>query len=334
MRETSSGDVKLFVLESTLLRICLTNFGAAIFSVEAKGPDGTWEDIALTCDTLEDFVKNRNYYGATVGRTANRIREGRAAIGSRTVQLEQNENRNNAHGGSATFAWRCWNAEASKDRVLFRLWSADGEAGYPGNLNVEVEYCFAGEGELRIIHRGCSDQDTILNMTNHTYWCLEGMGKKIYDQELFINGRFYLETDSELLPTGQIFSVTGTPFDFTKSHAIGRDIWQAHPTLLRDRGYDVSYVREGRGLGLAARLTAPTKGRTLEVESTLPDIHVYTGNFLNGDPGKGRLYQAHDAVCLEAQRFPDAINQSHFGPIILRGGDTYLEEIRYRIVQQ
>lgn len=333
MLETPDGGARLFELESALLRVRLTSFGAAVFSVEVKGPGGAWEDVALTCETLEDFVKNRNYYGATVGRTANRIRGGWAVISGRVFQLERNENGNSAHGGSASFAWRCWEAEASKDRVRFHLRSRDGEAGYPGNLDVDVEYRLAGEGELRIIHRGRCDRDTILNMTNHTYWCLGGPGEKIYGHELYVNGRYYLETDGEMLPTGQILSVAGTPFDFTEPHAIGRDIGQAHPVLLRDRGYDVSYVRDGRGLGLAARLIAPAKGRTLEVETTLPDIHVYTGNFLNGEPGKGWNYQAHDAVCLEAQRFPDAVNHPHFGPILLQAGEEYLEEIRYRILQ-
>lgn len=330
-RERSSGGgPQLFSLERGPLRVRLTNFGAAVFSVELRDASGNWEDVALTCDSLESFVKNRNYYGATVGRTANRIRGGRAVIGGRAVQLEQNENGNSAHGGSAGFAWRCWEAEAGTDRVLFRLLSRDGEAGYPGNLEVEAEYRLDGAGALCITHRGLCDQDTILNLTNHTYWCLGGLGEKIYEQELFVNGRFYLETDEALLPTGQILSVAGTPFDFTVPRKIGRDILADHPALRRDRGYDVSYVREDRGMGLGARLSVPGKGRTLEMETTLPDVHIYTGNFLNQDPGKGRLYTPHDAICLEAQRFPDAVNYPHFGPIFLRAGERYHEEIRYR----
>lgn len=321
---------QLWTLENDCLRVCLTNFGAAIFSFQVKEKGGL-EDIALTCDSLEAFMENRNFYGATVGRVVNRIKKGRATIGGKEYQLTLNDGNNSAHGGEETYAWRLWDAEQQGNTVLFRLLSRDGEAGYPGNVQVEVEYRLE-EDALLVTHRALSDRETIFNMTNHTYWCLGGLGEKIYDQELMINGKFYLEVDQELIPTGQILSVKNTPFDFTASKKIGRDIDAPDSMIQNSRGYDVSFVRTERGMGLAARLTCPEKHRVLEVETTLPDLHIYTGNFLNGDPGKGGIaYTAHDAICLEAERFPDAVNNAHFGNIFLKPGETYEEWISFRV---
>lgn len=321
---------QLLTLENDCLRVRLTNFGAAIFSFQVKEA-GKLEDIALTSDSLETFMENRNFYGATVGRVVNRIKKGRATIDGKEYQLTLNDGNNSAHGGEETYAWRLWDAESQENAVLFRLLSRDGEAGYPGNVQVEVEYRLEGNA-LLVTHRAVSDRETIFNMTNHTYWCLAGLGEKIYDQELMINGKFYLEVDEELIPTGQILSVKNTPFDFTAPRRIGDRINDPAPMIQNNRGYDVSFVRSSRGMGLAARLTEPNKRRMLEVESTLPDLHIYTGNFLNGDPGKGGIaYTAHDAICLEAERFPDAVNNAHFGNILLKPGEKYEELISFRI---
>ena len=327
---SSKGKAKLVCMESDTLRVKLCNFGAAIFSVEIRNPDGSWEDIALTRDTVGEFIENRNFYGATVGRVVNRIKDGHANINGKVYQLSKNEGNNSAHGAEACFAWRFWDTDVQEDRVTFHLLSRDGEAGYPGNLRVEAEYRFDTDGSLLLTHRGISDQDTLLNMTNHTYWCLGGLDKNIYDQTLMINGCSYLEVDSQLIPTGRILPVENTPFDFIEPHTIGERIFDELPAMQQSRGYDVSFVRNGEGMGLAARLTAGN--RILEVETTLPDIHIYTGNFLNGDPGKGgRRYQPHDAICLEGELFPDAINHPNFGRIILEAGKQYEERIRFRI---
>lgn len=321
---------QLFILENDALKVCLTNFGAAVFYFQIREA-GQWVDIALTCDTLEEFVENRNFYGATVGRVVNRIKKGRAVIGGKEYQLALNDGNNSAHGGQETYAWRLWDAQQRGNTVLFRLLSRDGEAGYPGNVQVEVEYRLEGNA-LLVTHRACSDQETIFNMTNHTYWCLDGLGEKIYGQELMINGDYYLEVREDLIPTGQVLSVKDTPFDFTSPRKIGDRIRDSHPMVQNSRGYDVSFVRRDRVMGLAARLISVDKRRVLEVETTLPDLHIYTGNFLSGDPGKGGIaYTAHDAICLEAERFPDAVNNSHFGDIFLKPDEKYEEEIRFHV---
>lgn len=327
MKQTTA---QLWTLENDYLRVCLTNFGAAVYSFQVKD-GGEWEDIALTCDSMESFVKDRNFYGATVGRVANRIKNARATIGGEEYQLTRNDGNNSSHGGEAAYSWRLWDGEQQGNSVFFRLLSRDGEAGFPGTVQVEVEYRLEGD-TLFVAHRAVSDRETIFNMTNHTYWCLEGFGKKIYNQELMINGKFYLEVDDELIPTGQILSVKNTPFDFTSPKRIGDGIHDPLPMLQRCRGYDISFVRSQRGLGLAARLTAPNKRRVLEVETTLPDLHIYTANFLNNAPGKcGITYTAHDAICLEAERFPDAVNNAHFGDIFLKPGEKYEELINFRV---
>jgi len=328
----TNGQAQLVAMENDLLRVQLTNFGAAIFSAQIKEADGKLDDIALTCDSLEEFLENRNFYGATVGRVVNRIKNGHAVIGGKTYQLTLNDGNNSAHGAEACFALRFWETEICEDRVIFHLLSKDGEAGYPGNLQVAVEYRFDEDGALLITHRATCDQETILNMTNHTYWCLGGLDEKIYEQELLINGRYYLEVADDLIPTGQILSVKDTPFDFTAPRKIGERIFDEFHAIQHNRGYDVSFVRDGREMGLAARLTVPSKGRTLEVETDLPDIHIYTGNFLDNHPGKGgRKYTPHDAICLEGELFPDAVNHPHFGKIFLKPGEEYCQHIKFRV---
>lgn len=325
---SESGQAQLICMENNRLRVLLTNFGAAIFSVEIKTADGGLEDIALTCDSLKEFMENRNFYGATVGRVANRIRGGAFSLHGRSYQLTKNDGKNSAHGGELNFSRRFWHTELGRDGVIFTLHSADGDEGYPGNLLTSVRYGFDAEGRIEIAYSAMSDQDTLVGFTNHTYWCLGGLDEKIYPQKLKIYGGFYLETDEELIPTGQILSVKGTPFDFTEPTAVGAHIQDELPTLRRNGGYDVSFVRESRGSGIAAVLEDTVTGRHLEISTTMPTIHLYTGNFLRNEPGKGgRRYQAHDALCLEAGRFPDAIHHAHFGPTVLGNNQKFFEKI-------
>lgn len=324
----SEGNAQLILMENDQLRLYLTNFGASIYAVEEKQADGTTVDLALTCDSLEAFTKNPCFFGATVGRVANRIGKGAFTLNGEKHRLTLNDGNNSAHGGNASFARRFWDTEFLEDGVVFTLSSPDGEEGYPGNLNTSVTYRFDEQGRIEITHTAISDKDTILGYTNHTYWCIGGMGKNIYEQQLQIFGDHYVETDAELIPTGQILSVAGTPYDFTKPTALGDHIHDDFPAVQRNRGYDVSFVRQDREGTAAAVLTDPVSGRRLEVTTTMPIIHIYTGNFLQDEPGKGGLlYQPHDAICLEAGRYPDAINHAHFGPAVLRAYEPYSEKI-------
>jgi len=313
------------------LRLLVTNFGAAIFSVEMKEENGEYQLLTLSCDSIADFMKNGAFFGATVGRTVNRIGKGKFAINGKEYQLPLNDGKNSAHGGNSSFAHRAWDTEVLENgAVRFTLTSPDGDEGYPGEIKAAVTYTLSN-GTIHIDHEVVSDADTIVNFTNHAYWCIGGPQQKIYDQKLMINGKEYLETDDALIPTGQILAVKGTPFDFTEPTAIGVRIFDDHPSLNVNRGYDISFVRAQREPGIAARLQDPASGRVMEVYSSYPDIHIYTGNFLDGVKGKnGQLYEKHDAICLESSLFPDAINHPHFGRIILRKGEKYQEFIEFK----
>ncbi len=322
----------LYEMQDGDIRLRVTDYGASVFSVDIKNSADEYEPIVLTCESLAQFMKNGAFFGATVGRTANRIKEGSFTLGGKKYSLTKNEGRNSAHGGKLGFAERMWSAETAEDgSVEFTLLSADGEEGYPGNLRAQVNYSLKN-GCIRICHRAVSDADTIVSFTNHTYWCLGGLDKKVYDEQLFVNASEYLETDAELIPTGQVLSVKKTPFDFTCPHTLGERINSGHPSIQLNRGYDVSFVRRDREPGLAARLFDPEKERTLEVYTSYPDIHLYTGNFLNGVPGVGgRSFHRHDALCLEGSMFPDAINHPCFSRIVLKKGEEYNEFIEFRI---
>lgn len=320
----------LIELSSGKLRLTLTNWGASIYLLEMKTENG-YDDLTLSCDNLETFMTNTGFFGATVGRTVNRIKSGKFTLNGKEYQLTVNENSNSAHGGAVSFARRIWDYEILADnKVKFSLFSPDGDEGYPGNLNTTVTYELT-DSEVIISHWASADKDTLLSYTNHAYWCLGGNGVKIYDQKLTISADEYLEVDSELIPTGNIYSVKGTPFDFTEPHAIGERINDDHPALMANRGYDLSYVRKGDGP--AAVLVDEASRRRLEVWSTYPDIHIYTGNFLEGEPGKnGRDYVRHDAICLEGSFFPDTVNHKNFGDgMILRADKEYNEKITFKI---
>ena len=331
----NDGSAQLILMENDQLRLLLTNFGASIYAVQEKQSDGNLVDLALTCASLEAFTKNPCYFGATVGRVANRIKDGAFTLNGHAYQLTKNDGANSAHGGNQTFARRFWKTTLREDSVRFSFSSPDGEDGYPGKLDTSVTYRFDEDGRIEITHSAISNKDTILGYTNHTYWCLGGIGKNIYEQQLQIFGKYYVETDAELIPTGQILSVKDTPYDFTQPTALGTHIHDDFPAVQRNRGYDVSFIRQDRDPGRAAILTDSASGRRLEVSTTMPIIHIYSGNFLQDEPGKdGRLYQPHDAICLEASRFPDAINHAHFGPAILHANERFCEKIWFRLTRE
>lgn len=329
-----SDNGNLFLMENEKLRVFLTDIGASIFAVQWKLPDGGVEDIALTCDTLADFSKNRAYLGATVGRTVNQIKNAVFTLNGKSYHLSQNSGKHNSHGGKSGFSHRRWGTELTNDQVHFLLHSYDGDEGYPGNLDATVTYRLDND-KIEITYRAISDKDTPFGFTNHTYWCLGGLGKNIYPQRLQVNGSFYLEVDDELVPTGQILSVKDSVKDFTETKLLG-DCLQPLPfSIQRTKGYDVSYIRDSREFGCAATLYDTESGRKLEVFTNMPIIHLYTGNYLRDEVGKeGRRYQCHDALCLEASYYPDAINNVHFGRAVLRAYQLQEDKICFKITQE
>ncbi len=324
------GGAKVYELSNDKLSLLITNYGAAIYAARIKR-NGALVDIALTCDSIADFMKNKNFYGATVGRTVNRIKNGRFSLNGKEYQLTLNEGNNSAHGGNIGFSSRLWESAVDGDKLVMTLRSADGEEGYPGNLDVCVKYSLK-DGCIVIEHEAVCDADTVVNLTNHTYWCIDGIGVKVYEQRLRINADEYLETDDELIPTGRKLPVNDTPYDFRVHAAVGARINEDVHSLRRHNGYDLSYVKRPSDDGFAAELRSADGSVALDVYSTYPDIHLYTGNFLNDEPGvSGSRYNAHDALCLESSYFPDGVNHADFGKYVLKKGETLKEQIIYKL---
>jgi aldose 1-epimerase len=254
----------------------------------------------------------------------NRIARGQFTLEGVDYQLATNNNRNHLHGGNVGFDRKLWSAEPLEldGESSVRLWrtSPDGEEGYPGALQVEVIYTLSNDNTLRIAYQATTDRTTPVNLTNHAFWNLAGAGKSVLDHELTLHAKTYLPVDETLIPTGDRAAVAGTPMDFTHSHAIGERIEQI------PGGYDHCYIldREGSGLSLAAELFDPKSGRRMTVATTEPGIQFYSGNFLDGSQSAdGKAFNQHGAICLEAQHFPDAVNQAAFPSVILRPGQTY-----------
>ncbi len=323
--EMSDGTpVDLYTLKNPSgMQARITNYGGIVVSLLAPDRRGNLADVVLGYDNLDDYLRNSPYFGCITGRYANRIARGRFTLDGVEYTLATNDGDSHLHGGLVGFDKVVWQAEASSsdagERLELSYLSKDGEEGYPGNLAVTVAYTLTHDNALRIDYTATTDRPTVLNLTNHSYFNLAGPGNgNILSHELTINADHYTLTTEDLIPTGDIASVKGTPMDFTQPTPIGARI---------AGGYDSNWVlnRTGPSLGLAARVVEPTFGRVMEVHTTLPGIQLYTGNFLDGTHvGKGgRAYGKHDAFCLETQHFPDSPNQPAFPTTVLRPDETY-----------
>jgi aldose 1-epimerase len=326
LRQANGGVVKI------------TNYGGIITSWLAPDKNGQLADVTLGYDSLAGYLATSPYFGAIVGRYGNRIAKGKFALGGKTYTLATNNAPNHLHGGNKGFDKVLWQAaEFQTDSTVglkLSYLSQDGEEGYPGNLAVEVTYTFGPDHSLRMDYRATTDQPTVVNLTNHAYFNLAGVGI-ILDHQLMLKAGRYLPVDKTLIPTGELAPVQGTPFDFAAPTAIGARIGQDHPQLKIGGGYDHCWVldREGQGLELVASAYEPTSGRVLEVLTTEPGLQLYTGNFLNGSiRGKGGTAYAHRAgFCLEAQHYPDSPNQPSFPSVVLQPGQTYQTSTVYRL---
>jgi aldose 1-epimerase len=333
------GDsVQLFTLSAARgLEVRIMTYGATIVSIRAPDRTGRLDNITLGYDSLGGYLTSSPYFGAIVGRYANRIARGRFTLDGRTYTLATNNGPNHLHGGVRGFDKVNWTAEEvpsdSGAAVAFSYRGADGEEGYPGNLHVRVTYTLSPEGRLTVDYHATTDKPTPVNLSQHTYFNLAGDGAgDILRHELMIAASRFTPVDSTLIPTGELAPVEETPFDFRQPTAIGARIGADDEQIRRGGGYDHNFVldRQGTELSLAARVHEPTTGRTLEVHTTEPGLQFYSGNFLDGSitGSGGHVYRHRNGFCLETQHFPDSPNHASFPSTVLRPG----EEFRSRTV--
>jgi len=304
------------------VEVSITNYGGTITSIMAPDRNGVFGDVVLGYASVDEYVKNPRYFGALIGRFANRIAEGKFSLNGIEYQLAQNNGKNHLHGGVKGFDKRVWNASETAEGLHLEYLSRDGEENYPGNLSVAVDYSLNDENELRIDYHAGTDKDTIVNLTNHSYFNLAGDGT-ILGHELMLHAGSFTPVSEDLIPTGEIRSVEGSRMDFRTARVIANG------------GYDHNFVLDDwdRGsLRLVARLREPRSGRVMEVLTTQPGVQFYSGNFLDGSlMGKdGVRYEQYAGLCLETQHYPDSPNHPDFPTTVLRAGETYEQTTIYK----
>ena len=329
---TSAGEVvRRFTLTNrngSLLR--LINLGATLTELHVRDRDGLLADVALGFDTVEEYEVNVPYMGCIVGRVANRIANGRFALDGREYELARNFGDHHIHGGRVGFHQRMWHGEivhGQEPAVRFTYTSPDGEEGYPGTLDVTVVYTLTDEDGVRIDYEATTDKPTPVNLTNHSYFNLAG-GGEVFAHQLTVVAASYAERGEEGIPTGRILPVEGTALDFTGTKAIGEQIDQL------EVGYDHNFVLDHGGSAAAefsAEVFEPTSGRVMQLYTTQPGVQLYTAYYLGDMAGKGgRQYGRWQAVCLETQHYPNAVNEPTFPTVILRPGEQYHQTSEYR----
>ena len=328
----SQTPVEIYTLTNANgLEMRAITYGAIITSLKVPDREGHLDDIVLGFDTIDGYLKDPPYFGALVGRYGNRIAKGQFTLDGHTYKLATNNGPNHLHGGVKGFDKVLWNAMPAEGpegvSVTFTRTSPDGEEGYPGNLQVSVRYMLTDTNELAIDYRATADKPTPVNLTQHSYFNLAADSGDILGHELTLNASRYTPVDDTLIPTGELASVEGTPFDFRKGTAIGARIKADNVQLKNGKGYDHNWVlnRTGAALQRVALVVEPKTGRTLEIATTEPGIQFYSGNFLDGTiTGKGgRVYKQRTGFCLETQHYPDSPNHPSFPSSILQPGQTY-----------
>ena len=331
------GIARLYTLKNRNgVQADITNYGGIVVSLIVPDRNGKPGDIVLGFDSLDGYLKGHPYFGALVGRYGNRIANGRFTLNGVEYKLAQNNGPNALHGGIEGFDKKLWNVSDAGDQHLTLTYSSkDGEEGYPGKLDVEVTYTLTDLDELRIDYRATTDKDTVVNLTNHSYFNLAGQGSGlITDHSIEIPASRFTPVDKTLIPTGELKPVAGTPFDFTTPHKIGERIDAKDQQIEFGGGYDHNFVLDSEPgtLRLAARVTEESSGRIMEVSTTEPGIQFYTGNFLDGTlTGKGgKVYPRRAGLCLETQHFPDSPNHPAFPSTTLKPGHLYSTTTVYR----
>ena len=328
--------VDLYTLtNSNGMKAEVITYGGALMSLTAPDKSGKYGDVILGMDNIKGYETPVPYFGALIGRYGNRIGKAQFALEGKTYKLPANDGPNTLHGGNKGFDKRVWSAKPGAGAVLELTYvSKDGEEGFPGTLSAKVVYTLTDKNELKIDYTATTDKTTVVNLTNHSYFNLAGPGEgTILAHEVMINADRFTPVDDTLIPTGELKPVKGTPFDFTKSTAIGARIEQNDEQLKFGKGYDHNWVlnKGAGGLTKAAEVHEPKSGRVMEVWTTEPGLQFYTGNFLDGTlKGKGKTFALRGAFCMETQHYPDSPNKPSFPSTALKAGDTYRTSTIYR----
>lgn len=318
------------------MEVCVTNFGGRIVSIMVPDKDGKLRDVVLGLDSINAYTTNDTNFGALIGRYGNRIHNGQFTLDGKMYQLPRNNYGHCLHGGPKGFHNAMWDAKQLNAHTLeLTLDSPDGYAGFPGNVKVKVVYMLSDDNALSINYSATTDKPTILNLTNHSYFNLSGTpAKNVLGETLMINADGFTPIDSTFMTNGTIAPVGGTPFDFRAGKTIGKDINADNIQLKNGHGYDHNFVLNTRGdiSKVAARVSDPTSGITMEVYTTEPGLQVYVGNFLDGKVKgkKGIAYPYRGAICLESQHYPDSPNQPAYPSPVVRPGQQYKSECIYK----
>ena len=339
--ETGDGTpVRRYTLKNSHgMTVRILSYGGIIQSLQVPDRPGRKANVVLGFDNLEDYIDKSPYFGATIGRYANRLANATFTLDGKTYRLPANDGPNTLHGGTKGFDKVVWSAAPFTTRnsagVVLRHVSPNGDMGFPGTLTTQVTYTLNQKNQLRMDYRATTDAPTVINLTNHAYFNLAGEGSgDIYDHRLKIWAKSYTPVNKTLIPTGEIARVAGTPFDFRKSTAIGKRTRQGNQQLVYGRGYDHNWVLDrapGNKLQRAARARDPRSGRVLTVLTTEPGLQFYSGNFLDSTlvGTSGRMYRQGDAFTLETQHYPDSPNQPSFPSTVLRPGGQFASSTIY-----
>lgn len=319
--------------------IKITNYGGIVTALRVPNKNGVLTDVVLGYNKLNDYVANSPYFGALIGRYGNRIAKGQFKLNNKTYNLAKNNGVNHLHGGNVGFDKVIWKPTTHINKndvsLILNYTSKDGEEGYPGNLSVKVIYSFTNNNELKISYSAKTDKSTVVNLTHHSYFNLDGEGMgDILKNQLMINANKFTPVDNTLITTGELKSVKNTPMDFTKMVDIGLRINQKDQQLTFGKGYDHNWVlnKKGKELSLAAKAYSPKTGITMDVLTTEPGLQFYSGNFLDGKNigKKGKPYNFRNGFCLEAQHYPDSPNKPGFPSVTLNPGATYTQTTIYK----
>ena len=323
--------LKLYTLKNANgVEVCITNFGARIVSIMVPDKNGEMQDVVLGFDNIEDYINVPSDFGATIGRYANRIGQGKITIDGQEIQLPQNNYGHCLHGGPTGWQYKAFEANQTDDKTIkLTVVSPDGDNNFPGNVTAHVTYTLTDDNAIDIKYEATTDKKTIINMTNHSYFNLDGNPSgSAMNHTLYLASDSITPVDDTFMTSGEMLAVAGTPFDFNTPKAISQDVTNFDNEQIKfGKGFDHNWVLNTKGdiNQVAAKLVSPVTGISLEVYTNEPGIQVYTGNFLDGTVKgkKGIIYQQRASVCLETQHYPDSPNKAHWPSVILEPGKTY-----------